>query len=127
MPMKSPMPSPCASTPVFFRLVVALALVATAGCGGKDQAAAQPRGGGDRDRPVPVTTQVLRAQPWSDTLQAIGTVRARESITVSAKVSEIVQRVHFDSGDEVARGEVLVTLGGQAQQAGLAEAQAAAN
>ena len=119
MPMKFPH-----AAPVFLRLVVALAIVATTGCG-KDQAAAQSRDGGDRA--VPVTTQVLRMQPWSDTLQAIGTVHARESITVSAKVSEIVQRVHFDSGDEVARGDVLVTLGGQAQQAGLAEAQAAAN
>lgn len=91
---------------------------------GREEAAARGR---DGDRPVPVTTQVLRLQPWSDTLQAIGTVRARESVVVTAKVGETVQRVHFESGDEVARGEVLVTLSGQAQQASLAEAQAAAS
>jgi len=93
-----------------------------AGCG---QDAASQRGGGDR--PVTVTTQVLRPQVWSDRLQALGTVRALESITVTAKVSEIVQQVHFDSGDVVAKGAPLVTLSGQAQQAALAEAQAAAN
>jgi membrane fusion protein (multidrug efflux system) len=98
-------------------------LLSLAACG-KDEAAAGPREGG---QPTPVTTEVLRPQPWSDTLRAIGTVRARESVTVTAKVSETVQRVHFESGDEVARGAVLVTLSGQAQQASLAEAQAAAN
>src|SRR5688572_13676116 len=88
---------------------------------------AESRAGEGGDRPVPVTTQVVRAQTWNDSLQALGTVRARESITVTAKVSELVQAVHFDSGDVVARGAPLVTLGGQAQQAALVEAQAAAN
>lgn len=83
----------------------------------------------DRGEPpaVPVTTRQLRPQPWNDSLQALGTVRARESITVTAKVSETVQRVHFESGDEVAKGAPLVTLSGQAQVAALAEAQAAAD
>lgn len=88
---------------------------------GKDAA---PQQGGDR--PVTVTTQVLRPQPWNDTLQALGTVKARESVTITAKVSETVQRVHFDSGDVVAAGQPLVTLSGQAQQAELAAAQAQA-
>ena len=86
-------------------------LLSIAACG-KDEAAAGPRDGG---QPTAVTTELLRLEPWSDTLQAIGTVRARESVTVTAKVSETVQRVHFDSGDEVGRGAVLVTLSGQAQ------------
>ncbi|HEV8694991.1 MAG TPA: efflux RND transporter periplasmic adaptor subunit [Lysobacter sp.] len=101
----------------------ALAFIALLTACGKD-AASKGDGG---DRPVPVTTQQLRLQPWNDSLQALGTVRARESITVTAKVSEIVQQVHFDSGDVVAKGAPLVTLSGQAQQAALAEAQAAAN
>src|SRR5688572_748887 len=81
---------------------------------------------GEGERPVPVTLQVVRQQPWNDSVQALGTVRARESITVTAKVSELVQAVHFDSGDVVARGAPLVTLSGQAQQAALVEAQAEA-
>src|SRR5262245_33055468 len=101
--------------------LVFMSLLAAA-CG-KD--AASKRDGGDR--PVPVTTQQLRLQPWSDSPEALGTVRAHESITVTAKVSEIVQQVHFDSGDVVAKGAPLVTLSGQAQQAALVEAQAAAN
>lgn len=106
-----------------FIAVIALVVVLS-GCG-KD--AASGRGGGDGDRPVPVTTAQIRSQPWTDTVQALGNVKARESITVTAKVSEIVQRVHFDSGDLVAAGAPLVTLSGQSQQAALTEAQAAAN
>ena len=98
-----------------------LVLLALAACGGKDQA---PQAGGGEA--IAVTTAVVREQPFNDTLRAIGTARARESITVTAKVSEIVERVHFDSGDAVGRGAVLVTLSGQQQQAALAEAQAAA-
>src|SRR5690606_21990343 len=73
-----------------------------------------------------VTTQLATMQPFSDTILANGTVKARESVEVTAKVSETVQRVHFDSGDEVAAGATLVTLSGNQQQAALQAAEAAA-
>ena len=76
---------------------------------------------------IAVTTQPVRMQPWSDTVQALGTVQARESVVLTAKVSETVEAVHFDSGDVVTAGAPLVTLSGRQQRAGLAEAQAAAN
>lgn len=81
----------------------------------------------DAGAPVPVTTATVQLQPFQDSLQAPGTAQARESVTVTAKVSETVQRVHFDSGDRVAAGAPLVTLSGQQQRAALAEAQAAAS
>jgi membrane fusion protein (multidrug efflux system) len=73
-----------------------------------------------------VTTQVVAMQPWSDTISALGTVKARESVTITAKVSETVERVHFDSGDEVAANAPLVTLSGDQQQAALQAAEAEA-
>jgi len=100
--------------PVF----VFVALLPT-GCGKPEQAPRQAA-------PVTVTTMRVVLQPFHDTLQALGTASAHESVTVTAKVSETVQRVHFDSGDQVARGAVLVTLSGQQQQAALAQARAAA-
>src|SRR5690606_41561611 len=51
-----------------------------------------------------VTTDVVRTQARNDTLRALGTVQARESVTVTAKVSETVEKVHFASGDVVAAG-----------------------
>lgn len=65
-------------------------------------------------------------QTWNDTLQALGTVKARESVTITAKVSETVREVHFDSGDVVKAGAPLVTLSGNQQQSALAEAKASA-
>lgn len=115
---------------MFFRCIARSSCLLTvllmmAACGKKEAEAKGPGGGGDR--PIPVTTQVVQPQPWSDTILALGTAKARESVTVTAKVSETVQGVHFDSGDIVARGAPLITLSGQQQQASLTEAQAAAN
>ncbi|MDH5823883.1 efflux RND transporter periplasmic adaptor subunit [Luteimonas sp. RD2P54] len=82
--------------------------------------------GGPPQEAVTVTTGEVLEQPWSDTIQALGTVEARESIMVTAKVSETVDRVHFESGEEVEAGAVLVTLSGNQQRAALAAAEAAA-
>jgi len=117
---------PSTGLPLCFALASALALAA---CGKSATPQGGPGGGGPGgggDRPVPVTVEPVRLRPWNDSLQALGNVKARESVTVTAKVSEIVQTVHFDSGDRVAAGASLVTLSGKAQQAALAQAAAAA-
>ena len=88
----------------------------------KDEAAS--RGPASGAGPIPVTTQVVQPSAWSDSLQAIGTAKARESVTLTSKVSEVVQDVHFESGDEVRAGTPLVTLRGDSQQAALVAAQA---
>ena len=103
-------------------LAACLALLLCA-CGKQASPAA---GGGRSHPPVPVAVITLHEQPWSDRLRALGTVRAHEAVTVTAKVSETVQQVHFESGQEVAKGAPLVTLSGQQQDALLASAQAQA-
>lgn len=110
--------------PLFAALVLCLLLAA---CGKSGDAPARGPGGPGGGQATPVTTTVVQSRPFSETVHAVGTVRARESITVTAKVSEIVEQVHFESGQEVARGTPLVSLSGQQQRAALAEAQAQAN
>ncbi len=107
---------------LFVSTLVACLAAALAGCGGKDTEAGNPQA----SPALTVTTQRVALQPWNDTIAAPGTVKARESVTVTAKVSETVERVHFDSGDEVAAGATLVTLSGNQQQAALQAAEAAA-
>ena len=102
-----------------------LLLAALTACG-KDKGATPPGARGN-DRPIPVTTEIVQPREFSDSLRALGTVHAREAVTITAKVSETVQQVHFESGDTVVRGAPLVTLSGQQQQAALSEAKAAAN
>ena len=104
-------------------LLVALPFLLLAACGGDK--GAQARGNGNAgERPIPVTTQVVQPGAWNDTLQALGTAKARESVTLTAKVSEIVQEVHFESGQDVAAGQKLITLKGDAAQAALVQAEA---
>ncbi|WP_132999008.1 efflux RND transporter periplasmic adaptor subunit [Luteimonas arsenica] len=88
-------------------------------------------GGGDAMGPggapaAMVTTTTIAIQPFNDRIRALGTVKARESVEVTAKVSETVERVHFESGDVVAANAPLVSLSGQQQQAALAAARATA-
>ncbi len=105
-------------------MAMALTCLGLAACG--DREAAAQAGGGNRGAPVPVEVETVREQSWVDSVRALGTVHARESVTLTAKVSETVQQVHFESGQVVARGAPLVTLSGQQQVAALASAEAAA-
>jgi membrane fusion protein (multidrug efflux system) len=98
-------------------LVLLLALVLL-GCSGKDPG----KGGGGP--PAVVTTAVLAPTPWTDTVEALGTASAKESVNITAKVSETVSQVRFDSGDAVHAGDVLVTLSDKSEQAGINEAAA---
>ena len=100
---------------------LALMMALLAGCGGKDEGKGRGGAGGP---PAVVTTTVLAPSPWSDQVEAIGTTTARESVTLTAKVSETVREVRFDSGQQVRAGQVLVTLSQGAQAAGLEEAAA---
>jgi len=107
-------------------LPLCLLLAALLSACGKGDAAKQGGPGGRNNAPVPVVVETVREQDWTDALRALGTVHAREAVTVTAKVSETVQLVHFESGQEVARGAPLVTLSGQQQLASLASAEATA-
>lgn len=101
-------------------VLAGLSAVLFAACSSSSQQPAQ-RGGS----PVTVRSTVVVASDWQDSVQALGTAKANESLTITAKVSETVQKVGFDSGDFVEAGQVLVDLTGKVQIAGLEEARAA--
>ncbi|WP_082672439.1 efflux RND transporter periplasmic adaptor subunit [Luteimonas abyssi] len=102
------------------RLAAPLLSVLLVACGGGGDAA--PQG----SQAAVVTTTGVAMRDWNDTIPALGTVQSRESVMVTANVSEVVQRVHFESGQEVDQGATLVTLAGNQQQAALVAAEAAA-
>ncbi len=106
--------------PVFrFRAAALATAILLAACGG----------GGPAEQAEPPATIVVTApvalSEWRDTLEALGTARAKESVTLTAKVSETVRRVGFDSGDVVRAGDVIVDLSSGQQLAGLEETRAA--
>ena len=94
---------------------------ASAQGGPQDRGKAAKKGGGDAPT---VTVGVVSRQPFYDVVRAIGTAQARESIVVSAKVTDVIRAIRFDSGDRVARGQVLVVLSSIEQSADLEEARA---
>lgn len=94
-------------------------LLLLAACGG--ESAPQGRGA----PPAVVTTATVSAVSWTDTIEALGTAQANESLTLTAKVTETVDRVNFNDGDLVTAGQVLVDLSGRAEVAQLEEEHAA--
>jgi membrane fusion protein (multidrug efflux system) len=73
--------------------------------------------------PDAVTTIVAAKEDWPNTLNAIGTVAAVQGVTVSADLPGIVDRIAFDSGKTVEKGDVLVQLDTRQEQAQLAGAE----
>ena len=50
---------------------------------------------------VPVTTTIAGTTDWVDEIEAVGTTKARESITLTAKITETVRKVNFTDGQKV--------------------------
>ncbi len=74
--------------------------------------------------PEAVTTVVAEPQRWDASLEAIGSVTAVQGVSVSADLPGLVERIEFDSGDSVRRGDVLLKLDTRQEQAQLAAARA---
>jgi membrane fusion protein (multidrug efflux system) len=75
--------------------------------------------------PDAVTTIVAAEEEWANSINAIGTVAAVQGVTVSADLPGVVDRIAFDSGKTVEKGDVLVQLDTRQEQAQLAGAQSA--
>ncbi len=61
-------------------------------------------------RPVAVTTITAATETWPLNYEAAGTVRARTSAAISAKLMGYVREVKVQAGDHVRAGQVLLTL-----------------
>lgn len=99
--------------------VLALGLVQLTGCG--SGSAPPPQAA----KPQPVMVQAISRSHWVDRILALGTTRANESVTLTAKTAETVARVNFTDGQLVDAGAVLVEMTDRAEVAQLKEAQAA--
>lgn len=101
-------------------LAAALIALALVGCKAEQAAAPPPPAA------IHVTTTTLATKGWSDTIDAVGTAKARESVVLTAKITETVRKINFSDGQQVNAGDVLVELTSGQQVAALAEAQAVA-
>ena len=83
-----------------------------------------PGGPGRASQPTPVATVVVKSQQIQETLPALGTLLARESVAITSSVAEKVSQLHFDDGQTVEAGDLLATLEQAEERALLASAQA---
>ena len=60
---------------------------------------------------------------WSDPLEALGTLSADESVTLSTTVTEIVSEINFQDGEQVDEGQLLIRLEDAEEQAQLRASQ----
>lgn len=70
--------------------------------------------------PVAVYVSAVDRAPFADRIEALGTLKANESTLLTATVTERVAAIHFDDGQRVERGEVLVELADAEERAELA-------
>lgn len=73
--------------------------------------------------PTVVVSEVVR-KPVRQQVEALGTVKSRESVVLTAKVTEKVEQVHFQDGQQAKAGQLLVTLFSGEQSAKVRAARA---
>jgi membrane fusion protein (multidrug efflux system) len=71
---------------------------------------------------VPVIITEVQRDRFVDRVEALGTLRANETVDLTATVSEVVTAIHFEDGQRVAEGDILVEMTNQEEHALLEEA-----
>ena len=74
--------------------------------------------------PEVVGTTVATKQTWENTLSAVASVVTAKGVAVSNDAPGIVSRIHFESGDIVKQGDILVELDTSVERAQLASLHA---
>ncbi len=74
--------------------------------------------------PPPVILSQAAKEEMVDRIEALGTLRANESVTVSAQVTEIITALKFEDGQRVDKGQVLAEMTSAEERALLQEAEA---
>ena len=103
-------------------LIIAGGLLTAGGCSRKEI------GKSAESRPVVkgITLESVQTGSIPEVIEAVGTVKARNSSLLAARIAATVTGVHVREGDKVAKGKLLVTLAAAEAIAGAAGAQAGA-
>ncbi|MDX1981954.1 MAG: efflux RND transporter periplasmic adaptor subunit [Bryobacteraceae bacterium] len=98
-------------TPRQVMLALALAALCFSGCNREAGADAKKKGGkkkGGEVVPVAVAKVVARSVPLE--IQVIGNVEAYSTVLLKARVTGAIEKVHFNEGDFVRKGDKLFTI-----------------
>jgi membrane fusion protein (multidrug efflux system) len=70
-------------------------------------------------KPTAVTAEAARSENWSPELTAIGTLRAIQGVAIAPQAAGNVTAIHFESGDDVGVGALLINIDDSVEQADL--------
>ena len=99
---------------IFIARSVIVAFVLLSACGKKEA---------ERKRSAPQVVAVpLVRHDFIDQIEAVGTARANEQVTISSAVTERIEHLYFDDGQPVKRGQLLAALSQGQEQAALSRA-----
>ncbi len=91
------------------KVVLLIFLVGSIGMPGGGQASAQ--------QAVPVIVKAVATDRFVDRVEALGTLRANETVELTATVSETVTGIHFEDGQRVEAGHILVEMTNEEEHA----------
>lgn len=77
-----------------------------------------------RGAPPGVIVQRAAHEKFVDRVEALGTLRAYDSVEVTAKVTETITKIHFKDSQRVEAGDLLAEMSSENERAELAEAEA---
>lgn len=75
------------------------------------------------DKPIEVIVQAASMKNLTTTIEALGTLRANESILLTSNDTKKVTRINFEDGQRVNKGQVLVEMTSREESALLEEAR----
>src|SRR5688500_14091138 len=93
------------AVPGFHRLALIAVIGTAAGCGG-DQGEPPRRG----PRPFPVEVATVESRPVEYGITGVGGLQPFEEISVTARVSGVVEAVRFREGDTVKKDQELAAI-----------------
>lgn len=74
-----------------------------------------------------VSTIVAESTEWQKTFEAVGSLRAARGVDIAPEVPGLVEKINFNSGDDVKAGDVILQLRAGSDNAKLNELQVAAD
>lgn len=75
-------------------------------------------------RIVSVKVTTAKLNEFKDSIEAIGTTRANEKVFITTKYADLVDKIYFNDGQLVKKGDVLIRLNNQEELAKVSELEA---
>lgn len=78
-------------------------------------------------QPAPVIVKEVKVDSFVDRVEALGTLRANESVDLTTTITDTVTAIHFEDGQRVKAGDILVEMTNEEEHALLEEERSTIN